>query len=300
MKKLSFLFITTVLIGTAPAFAINFPNSAANSVQPNTALKSVSMKADSQEYKSMLNEAFAMMGYVSVANMALTYDMTPEAAENVQKALTIARKLEGQTNQLNADMIKLGKLKYHSANGNTHDYWLPLVNDTFAIKNLDAGYLNAKDPTTVEDDAQIDHMKINLNVKDVRDSLEKAATAISNRNYDYAQEALVNAQESTYTDVSVHETPLVTAHDNLALARELANSNDYNGASFALGHAKDALKEYQQTTTKKNSAKVGRIKKEISSMQADIARDKASISANIQKRIGVWMHNIQGLGIENG
>ena len=83
--------------------------------------------------------------------------------------------------------------------------------------------------------------------------------------------------------------------DNLALARELSRSKDYAGASFALSHAKDALKEYQGTAGKTKSAQAEKLQTEISALQAEIARDKPSMVTNIENRISGWMHDIESL-----
>ena len=199
MKKLSTLFVATALSGTIlimPAFAKDSTTSA----QTDASQKSLPMTdSNKQEYKSMLQEASTMMGHVGIANIALLHNMTDEATDNVQKALTIARKLEGQTTQLNADLIKLGKFKYHSASGDTHDYWLPMENDTFVVNELDSEYLKSKQPKAAEVDAQVVNTIVALDVKQVRDSLEKAASAISVKNYGDAQVALSNAEQSTFS-----------------------------------------------------------------------------------------------------
>ena len=254
--------------------------------------------SNKQEYKSMLQEASTMMGHVGIANIALLHNMTDEATDNVQKALTIARKLEGQTTQLNADLIKLGKLRYHSASGDTHDYWLPMSDDTFVVSAMDIEYLKSKQPKAAEEDAQVVNTKVSLDVKQVRDSLEKAASAISAKNYDDAQVALFNAEQSTFSVETISDLPLVTARDNLALAKELAKSKDYDGASFALNHAKDALKEYQKTAEKDKAPQVAKLQTEISALQTEIAKDKPSVAANIEKRISGWMHEIEGLWVK--
>ena len=96
MNRLSILLATTVLSGTIgimPAFA----QAPAPSAQADTSQASPTVNSDKQESKELLKEASIMMGHVAIANIALLYGMTDEATDNVQKALTIARKLEGQT-----------------------------------------------------------------------------------------------------------------------------------------------------------------------------------------------------------
>ncbi len=79
--------------------------------------------------------------------------MIDAGTENVQKALTIATKLEGQTAELNAEVMKFGKLKYHSTNGESHNYWLPIENNTFVVKSLDSEFFTSKEPKAVAEDA---------------------------------------------------------------------------------------------------------------------------------------------------
>lgn len=90
MKKLSTLFVAAVLSGIIvimPAFA----EDSATPAQADVGQKSSPMTdSNKQEYKSMLQEASTMMGHVGIANIALLHNMTDEATDNVQKALTIA------------------------------------------------------------------------------------------------------------------------------------------------------------------------------------------------------------------
>jgi hypothetical protein len=294
MKLLSALLVTTILssaVGVAPAFSADLTAPAQASASQPSPTMSV---ADKQEFKSMQQDASTMMGHVGIANIALLYNLTDEANKNVQQALTIARKLEGQTAQLNTDVAKFGKLKFNSTSGESHDYWLPIENDTFVVSNLDSEYLKSKQPKEAEEDAQVINTKVVLDVKMVRNSLEKAMTAISAKNYPDAQVALLNAEQSTFTGDTISELPLVTAHDNLMLAKSLAKSKDYDGASFALSHAKDALTEYQKTAVKEKSTEAGKLQAEISALQSEITKDKPSVVANIEKRIDGWVHKVDG------
>jgi hypothetical protein len=296
MKMLSTLFVSTILTGAVsvlPALA----KDASAPAQANASQSSSSVtNMNNPEYKSMLREASTMMGHIGVANVALLYGLTNEAAKNVQQALTTARKLEGQTIQLNADFIKFSKLKYRSADGKRHDYWLPVINDSFAVRNLDSDYLKSKQPNAEEEDAQMVNTKAVLDVQQMRNSLEKAASAIGARNYTGAQVDFQNAEQSTFADETVSELPLVTARENLVLARELAKSKDYKGSGFALSHANDALVLYQATAEKMKAARVIKLNAEIGALRAEIAENKPSVATDIKKHIPGWMHDTMMLG----
>lgn len=294
MKKWTTLFVAMVFLGAIwamPALAKDEPVTQPKSPQKPSPMVS----EDKQEFKTMLKDASTMMGYVGIANIALLHNMTDEAADTVQKALTIARKLEGQTAQFNAKSLKLGKLKYKSPTGESHNYWLPIENDTFVVDALNSEYLMSKEPKAAEVDAQLVNTTVTLNTKQVRDYLEKASSAISIRNYGDAQLALLNAQMSTFTEDTISELPLATTLDNLTLARELVKSKDYAAASFALKHAKDALKEYQKSAGKDNALQADKLQTEISALQAEIAKDKMSVVATIEKRIGSWIDRVKSL-----
>jgi hypothetical protein len=295
MKKAPTLLITVILsstVGIIPVLAKDTIPAASMTMIPPSA---PTISADKQEYDGMLKESYTMMGYVGVANIALLYNLTDEATDNVQKALTIARKLEGQTAKLNADYIKVGKIKYHSANGDTQDYWLPVVDDTFVVDNLDAEYLKSKQPKAEEEDAQTVTTKVELDTKEIRDSLEKAAAAITARNYGDAEGFLITAEQSTFTDQTATTLPLVTARDNLALGKAFVKSKDYDGASFALNHAKNTLEEYRKTADKDNAVQAEKLQTAISDLQTEIAKDRLSLGADIEKSISSWIDDIKGL-----
>ena len=203
-----------------------------------------------------------MLGRVSIASIALLHNLTDAVTVNIQKALAIATKLKGQPAELNANTIKFGKLKYRSAAGEIQYYWLPMENDTFVVNNLDSEYLQSKKAGVEEEDAQIVYSLVALDTKRELESLQKAAAAMSAKNYSEAQIALFTAMHSTISEETISELPLVTAHDNLVLARELFKSKELAGARFALNHAKEAMTEYQKTAGKEKStqAKNSRLK----------------------------------------
>ena len=308
MKKLPLLLAATLLSGTIsvlPAFAEDSTPSAPAKTMEKVSPPPTSMEAtqkapamndkEKQEYKSMLTEASQMMGHVAIANIALLHNLPDEATENVQKALTIATKLEGQTAQLNADSMKLGKLSYHFVSGESHDYWLPVENNAFVVSSLDSEFMKSKKPKAAAEDAQIVTTKITLNTKQVLNSLEKASRALSAKDYGNAQVALFNAMDSTISRETISELPLVTAQDNLVLAKELLKSKDFDGASYALNHAKNALADYKKDAGKDKSAEAGKLQAEISALQKEMKTDKPSASAKIENHIENWIHTVEKL-----
>ena len=243
----------------------------------------------------MLKEASRMMGHVGIANIALLHNLEHEAAINLHKALRISSKLEKQTAQLNADIMQFGKLKYHTPAGETRDYWLPVENDAFVVDNLTSEYLKLKEPHAAEEDAQLINTRVTLDTKAVHASLEKAAAALKAKNYIDAQLALLAATQSSISAETVRELPLVTAKDNLALAKVLVKSKDSPGAKFALNHAAEALADYQQVTGKEKSSAAATVRTEIAALQKEIAQDKPSVLGSIEKRIDVWIHRLANL-----
>lgn len=280
------------IIGVTPLFA----SSSTTSVHiASGQIVSSMTNANKQKYNRIQQETNSMMGHMGIANIALLYSMTSEAAVSVQKARVIACKLERQTSQLNDEIMKLGKIKIHTPTGESHDYWLPIENDTFVVNKLDSVYLKSKEPNAVEEDAQMVNIKAVLNTKQVCDSLMNAEAAINAKKYGDAQVALQNAQQSIVGIEILSTLPLITARDNLVLARELAKSKDYTGASFALNYAKVALNEYQKTANKEKSELVEYLQTEIKVLQKEIAMNKHPVITNVEKRISNWIKKIKAL-----
>ncbi len=116
--------------------------------------------------------------------------------------------------------------------------------------------------------------------------MENASKGLSAKDYDKAQAALSRAMASSISEETTTVSPLVTARDNFVLAKELLKSKDFDSASFALEHAKDALKEYQKAAEKEKSAEARELQKEIKT-------DKPSLIDKIEKQIESWIHKIE-------
>jgi len=297
MKRLPCFIVAAAFWGAFGAFAQAYAQPLAYVLiaQAATTPSSASVpNAGDLQYKTMVDNASKMMGYVAVANIALLHNLIPEATTNTAEALSIARTLEDQTRQFNMEMMKLGKLKYGIPGGKEFDYWLPVVDDQFAVDTMDAVYLKtrANQPDIAEEDAQMLSTKVALDTKTVRDALDKASEDIKAKNYSDAQFALMTAASSTFSFSAVNEEPLATARDNLLLAKLLSKNRDYKGAAFALDHAKSALKLYMQTATPEQKQKADKLEADIEEMQKQIEQNKPDFLQTIDNRIHVWLQDL--------
>jgi hypothetical protein len=293
----TFLLSTSLLAGptlaavAAPAPAA--PTQAQASDTPTVTSRDVTLSpAEELQYKQMLKSASAMLGHISIANIALLHDMIPEASANTKSALEQARALEAQTSSLNADLIKSGRITY-TADGKTKDFWLPLVNDALVVRSVDADYAKASKPSVEEADAEVVHTRIFLNTHDVREGLEKADAAFRTKNYGEAEARLTEAANSTFTHETVKEMPLLSARDNLILARELAKDKNYKAADFALSHAQQYLKQYESSAPAAGGDKAKKLEQEISDLQASISKNEPSALGSVEEKITAWVHNLE-------
>lgn len=269
--------------------------------QKHEAVKQASKPLTEQEkkqYQEMVAQASKLMGHIGIANIALFHDMLPEATANVKAALETARKLEAETDQFNTEMMKLGKIKYKTAKG-SHDFWLPVLNDAFAVRTVDAEYMKSKKPSVEIVDAKLVHTSVELDTKAIRGNLENADAALQAKNYGEVQAALSAAADSTFTEQDISDLPLETVRDNLILARALAKDKNYGSAKFALGHAQDTLKEYQAAAPKDNSEVAQKLQKEIAATQADIVKGSPNVLKEIESKITKWVVELEHLNGKN-
>lgn len=302
MKKMHNVLVATLLasVFSTPLLAAEpsgADSTAAESAKADTSSHASSKAMTDQEqkqYREMVVQASRLMGHVGIANIAVLHDMIPEATANTKAALEIARKLESETGQFNSEMMKLGKLQFKTDKGQ-HDFWLPVLNDAFAVRTIDSEYMKSKKPNVEIADAQLVHTRVMLDTKAVLASLEKADAALKAKNYGEAQSALNSAADSAFTEQDVHEMPLETVRDNLVLARELAKDKNYGSAGFALSHAEETLKEYQSAAGKEHAAKVEQLHKEVVAMKAEIAKGKPSLLKETEAKISKWIHEVEQL-----
>lgn len=247
------------------------------------------------QYQQMLSQASKLMGHIGIANIAMFHDMIPEATANTKAALEIARTLESETAQFNADMMKSGKLRFKNESG-PRDFWLPVVNDAFAVRSIDSEYMKSKKPTIEIADAKLVHTKVALDTKSIRNYLEKANAALEVKNYGEVQGALSAAAESTFTERDVQEMPLETVRDNLVLAHALMKDKNYGSANFALGHAEDTLKEYKAAAPQDHSAQVEQLQKEIGETRAEISKGKPDMLKKVEGKFSKWLGELENLG----
>ncbi len=242
---------------------------------------------DDAHYALLLKESSDILGHISMANIALLHDMYPEGIANVKLALKEARALEMQVAEFNsAQQLRFARISYTSQKGE-HSYWIPVVNNALAVRTMDGDFIKSRKPDVVVSDARIVHYNVLLNTQHVRDQLEKADVALKRKEYDKAEQALELASQAMYRDAEVQDQPLEAIHDNLMLARDLADDKNYTGAAYALEHAKQDLEQFKRSSPDEDVKELGQ---EIAALDATLNQQQHPGMTQVVKQwVAEWM-----------
>jgi hypothetical protein len=237
--------------------------------------------------------ASRIIGDINIAKMALIYNMPDDASTHINAARQIISSMGSQTSPLSSSApLVAGKLSYKTAQGNA-DYWIPVVNDRFEESDLQGTHLSSKNPDVDVVDAESVHYKLYLNAQNADHQLAKAQTAINEKQYDTAMNALQDVTKNSMNEVTVRQTPMAGAADNLILAQALVANHDYRGASYALKHANDQLGRAESENTKiSNDTDIKNMRSQISSMQSSINNGQPSVQ-KVGQKIDNWIKEVK-------
>jgi hypothetical protein len=291
--KLSKMLITTALTG---ALLTSFSSMAATSDSPqNGAVMTAPSAAQNKPMDQQTQTAAsAILGNISIANIALAYGMNDDASSHISAARQAITQLNAEMNPYKSSApMTAGKLSYKTAKGES-DYWIPVINDRFVVRTIDGKHLASKNPDIDVTDAQTIHYKMVLDTKIADEQLAKAQNAISQKQYAVAMVALDNVSKGAISEMVVADKPLEAARDNLILSKELLQDKDYRGSSFALKHAnKDLAQAQKDSPTDKDNAKIKEMQSQIDTLQASISKEDPTVLKTAEMKIDGWIKDVK-------
>jgi len=276
--------MTTAILSALPTLAqsVSMTNDSTVSTQSNTGIQ------QSQQTASEI------LGNISIANIALAYGLNDDALSHINAARQGISSMNGQMAPADASApMTAGKLTYKTAQGES-DYWIPVINDRFAVRSLDGKHLMSRQPDIDVTDAQSFHYKLFLDTKVADEQLAKAQTAIGQKKYDVAMNDLQGISKGAMSEMVAEDRPMEAARDNLVLARELLQDKDYRGASFALKHANTDLSRVEnESPGTANNAYTKDMQSQIASLQATIAKENPSDLKMAETKIDGWVKDLK-------
>jgi len=291
------LLVLCVGWGALPSSALALEQSKENALPVSPAPEELSVEAflkTQGDYTAPRKEAFAMMGHVAIANIALTHGLYPDARANVRSALARTHDLEGKSDELAAGVpVKLGKIMYRSRRG-IKDFGIPLVNDVLTVRTMDENLLKTKKSDSEVADAQVLPYTMLLNLSQVQTQLEEADAALKQKNYGEAEVILRSAVNGTFYQQQEQGTFLQSAQDHLSFAKALVKDKNYRGVFFALGHTEEVLHLFENLLPEEGGGKgkISQLQAEIAAVSRSLDSSDPSTLNNINQVIVRWKREL--------
>lgn len=283
--------MTTAALNALPACAQN-TNMQTNDKMMSASASTASSNTTAQQMQEKSSE---ILGNISIANTALAYGMVDDAASHIAAARQAISAMNSQMTQADSSAMPMtaGKLTYKTPQGEA-DYWIPVINEHFAVRSLGGKHLMSKQPDIDVTDAESIHYKLFLDTKIADEQLAKAQAAIGEKKYDVAMNDLQGISKGAMSEMVAEDRPMEAARDNLILARELLQDKDYRGATFALKHANSEISRVEKMSPgTADNAFTKDMQSQITRLQATIAKENPSDLKMAETKIDGWVKDLK-------
>jgi hypothetical protein len=239
---------------------------------PSSAAESSSIQRDTQSTRL----AATLVADADHARQALAANDVTAANADIAQASTAREKLVAMQHSRGASLI----VPLYSELDDTS-----IFADAINSRPADPAIATTAPLTALSNVAQVTYVAIDLNKAKAR--LDAASLAIHDKNDQAAKDALAAIGSDLIIGTDTTDVPLVTAREDLALARTALKSKQTTVASADLLQASSALKRY---TNASHSSDAQRLAAEIEASQSPAAQNQSGLSA----RIGDWWTSVKG------
>ncbi len=287
------LLITTILSTT---LALSITNSyAADSITTGT-VKTATSPITKAEMADPRVAATSFVEHVNFARVALAMKNTDLAKQHITQARNMVTVIKSATvEQRVITQVESGRIVYKYDTEYKYHYF-PIQTGPVQVKTMDNGPVWATNDLAVTD-ADIVYLTLDLTGDTAQAHLGEAETAITANNLKLADEHLAQLTEAVVTVDSKVAMPSVKARDNIALARNFIAGKNYEGASYALKHADDALDEMQRDNNNKARLNgIAEMRKDVSNLQEYIAKKDPTMIQKANAKMDKWWKDLNNWG----
>lgn len=239
--------------------------------------------------------AHKMMGHVNLASVALETGLPEAASEHIQKAEKLAVQLEREAPTVVSQRhFKYGKLSY-SVNDRVTDYYVPIVDDVFLVSDYEETFHAFENADRDATDAGIVEVTISADLREVKKALVEAKAKIAAKKFGEANTALRDIFKHSIREERIIDEPIWAVHDNLVLAQNLIREKHYDGARFALQHARTNLGKLEKgKSDEKTKAEFKKMSGEIENLEADLRTQDPTLSQRADAIFSSWRRSVTG------
>ncbi|MEJ2257732.1 MAG: YfdX family protein [Woeseiaceae bacterium] len=237
--------------------------------------------------------AHKMMGHISLAQMALGENLPDEARHQINRAKGLEQTLAADRPELTIDSnFEYGKITYDDESV-VKSHYIPIIDDVLLVSDYAGVYAHGKTIDVDQTSAGVMHLSVSVDLREVKNGLDRASTAIDNRDYVAAESALADVFRNAIVDEQEVDDPKLLIAENLALARAFVNEGQYDSARLTLDHVKDHLKiARKEKLPGMNEATLDRFANELDDMRADLRKRDPSLLGRISARLHGWSDEV--------
>ena len=129
---------------------------------------------------------------------------------------------------------------------------------------------------------------VGIDLDKAKQRLDAAKTALQNKNLQSADDSLSALQTDLIMETVASDLPLLTARENLGLAKSAVDKKDYKEAQTALKGASSALDRYANEASAQHVQEAKDLSKAISSYSQSIAQNHSGAAGKIDG----WWHQV--------
>lgn len=235
-----------------------------------------------------------MMGHINLAQFALSMKLPDEASGHIKKAQIIQIKLAEQLPELKIDSsFKYGKVMYDDSR-TIKEHYVPVLDDILLISNYEATFKYSEELGLKETNAGLVHVKVKVDLTEVKANLDAALQDINNKQYDKALSVLIAIFEGAIVDEEEIDDPVLAISGNLALAKAFLSKGQYDKARFTLNYLQNRLigiKDVGRSGI--DEAVVEKLSADLDKLQVELKKKDPTITQRISDRFDQWKKTVK-------
>jgi len=290
MKAQTFLLTTILSAGLMLNAAA--PSYAADSITAGT-VKTASKPISQVARENPRVAAGNFVEHVNYARVALAMKNTDLAKQHITQARNMATLIKGTAvEQRRVTELESGRIVYQYETEYKYHYF-PIESGPVQVKQMSSGPVWAENDLAVTD-ADIVYLTLDLTGDKEEAYFDKAEAAIAKGNLKDADTQLAILTNAVVTVDSRVAVPNDKARDNIALARNFIAGKNYEGASYALKHADEALDEMQADDTYKvQRPSIIAMRKDVSNLQNYITKKDPNMIQKADAKMEKWWKELK-------
>lgn len=285
------LLITTIL-STGLVLGNALPSYAADNITTGT-VKNATRAISKEEIADPRVAATRFVEHVNYIRVALAMKNTDLAKQHITQARNMVAVIKNATvEQRRITEVESGRIVYQYDTKYKYHYF-PIQTGPVQVKQMDNGPVWATNDLAVTD-ADIVYLTLDLTGNKAEIHLGEAEAAIAAGDLKLADNHLAQLTDAVVTVDNKIPMPSVKAHDNIALARNFIAGKNYEGASYALKHADEALDEMQKDNNNKaRRDSIVVMRKDVSNLQDYIAKKDPTMIQKANAKMDKWWKDLE-------